>query len=74
MNSSTDSSVRRSGSCGRSPTVAARGAVTTDPDSGARWPDSTRSRVDLPVPFGPTTVAALDAVLTADEHLDPSYA
>ena len=53
--SATVSSVRRSGSWGSSPTVAVGGATVTDPASGSASPARTRRRVDLPVPFGPTT-------------------
>ncbi len=53
-NSATVSPSRRSGSCGRWPTVAVGGESRSSPSSGRSSPASRRSREDLPAPLTPT--------------------
>jgi hypothetical protein len=38
----------------------------TAPESGGSTPASTRSSVDLPIPFGPTTPIRLDGVTESE--------
>ncbi len=52
--SRTVSPSRRSGSCGRCPTVAVGGESRSSPCSGVSSPASRRSSVDLPAPLTPT--------------------
>src|SRR5579862_9593064 len=61
MNASTLSPARRSGSCGRYPTVAVAGFSDTDPASYApsSSPASIRSNVDFPAPLAPTSPVTL---------------
>src|SRR5580693_2644803 len=76
MNLSTLSPGRRSGSCGRYPTVAVAGFSDTDPASRApsSSPASIRSSVDFPAPLAPTSPITLagDTTRSAPEKMTRS--
>ena len=55
-----------SGSWGSQPTVAVAGERSTTPPSGTSAPARMRSRVDLPIPLGPTTPRRVPGVIESD--------